>query len=486
MALTIKMNDGGFNISSGINLAYVTTGTTGVYKFRYLVEATYHLENYTTPVSRTISFTQQQNQSGGAVFNLSEIYQSIVTPMIYKDRYENPPSSTIQGQYGSIHTLPALQGADPDAFIFSSGLMTDSNGREAFRGNANVMTLKFYEMYSTTADGIPVKQTAGTGSDEKTIFMMWGRGHENEGVIIDFDDYVFDGTSKKLLSSNYNLSGGKYQVNLGADDYHTIAFLNKCEINTSSSPYKIYINFRRYDGASIGNMTILNVANAGGKYDDTLDDERFFLFMGIGIPNLNKMDGSAEYTGNLPSDLVGITHYDVVVKNDATPSAEVSDTYRFNLVTPCEKYEVSRLAFMNRFGAWEYMNLNKEKTSELKVERNYVTKPLINQSIGLAQWIDEHINVAYPLDVAKQGKMTTSVKSEESFTLFTDNLEPSEIEQIKDMMMSPQIHLLDGENAKALILETANMKLKGDKNTGLYNYELKFKYASPKYRQTLS
>ena len=78
--------------------------------------------------------------------------------------------------------------------------------------------------------------------------------------------------------------------------------------------------------------------------------------------------------------------------------------------------------------------------------------------------------------------MTTSMKATETLTLFTDNLKDYQIEQIKDMMMSPQIHLLDGDNAKALILLTANMRLKGDKNRGLYSYELKFNYASPKSR----
>ena len=68
--------------------------------------------------------------------------------------------------------------------------------------------------------------------------------------------------------------------------------------------------------------------------------------------------------------------------------------------------------------------------------------------------------------------------------MFTDYLNESEVEQIKDLMMSPQIHLLDGENAKALILETSSMKLKREKNRGLYQYELKFKFANPKFRTT--
>ena len=43
MALTIVINDTNFNISTGQNIAYVTTNTSGVgvYNFRYLMELTY-------------------------------------------------------------------------------------------------------------------------------------------------------------------------------------------------------------------------------------------------------------------------------------------------------------------------------------------------------------------------------------------------------------------------------------------------------------
>ena len=41
---------------------------------------------------------------------------------------------------------------------------------------------------------------------------------------------------------------------------------------------------------------------------------------------------------------------------------------------------------------------------------------------------------------------------------------------------------MDGDNAVALILENSNMKLKGEKETGLFQYELTFRYANPKYK----
>ena len=498
MALTIEMNDEGFNVSNGINVAYVTTSTTGVYKFRFLLELTYNMTNQGTvsPTTKTISFTQQQNQDGQAVFNLAEIYKSIVTPMNVAAKNNDAPGTTIPTQKSSIHFLPNYNAGN--TYFYSWSILESSNGYEAFKGNANVMTLKFYEMYSTTADGIPVKQTAGTGTDVKTIFLLNGRGLESEGVIIDFSDYELTTFTKKLLSSNYNIDTTPViptsTIEIGKNEYHTLALLNRCANNTSAEPYAIYVKYYpelNAGGTSLNPTTpleIINQSGSGGAYYSTAADgvdESFILHFGAGLENLQKIDTSeASYSGTLPDAVAGgrdaIKSYTIFVRDSSSNTKSLQ--YTFNVVNYCSRYEQSRLSYMNRFGVWEYITLNKERTEELNVSREYVTKPLVVQNVGLAQWVTEAINTAYPLDVAKQGKMTTSMKATETLTLFTDNLKDYQIEQIKDMMMSPQIHLLDGDNAKALILLTANMKLKGDKNRGLYSYELKFNYASPKNR----
>ena len=498
MALTIEMNDGGFNVSNGINVAYVTTTTTGVYKFRFLLELTYNMTNGNalTPTTKTISFTQQQNQDGQAVFNLSEIYKSIVTPMNVAAKKSDSSGLASPTQYTSIHFMPFKNSGN--SILFSWSILELSNGYEAFKGNANVMTLKFYEMYSTTADGIPVKQTAGTGTDVKTIFMLNGRGLESEGVIIDFSDYELTTFTKKLLSSNYNIDTTPViptsTIEIGKNEYHTLALLNRCANNTSAEPYQIYVLYYpelNAGGTSLNAATPLvaiNQSGSGGGYYSTATDgvdESFILHFGAGLENLQKIDtSSSSYSGTLPDSVTGgrdaIKSYTIFVRDSVAGTKSLQ--YTFNIVNYCSRYEQSRLSYMNRFGVWEYITLNKERTEELNVSREYVTKPLVVQNVGLAPFVPEAINTAYPLDVAKQGKMTTSMKATETLTLFTDNLKDYQIEQIKDMMMSPQIHLLDGNNAKALILLTANMKLKGDKNRGLYSYELKFNYASPKNR----
>ena len=488
MALTVLINDSNFNISTGQNIAYVTTDTTGagVFKFRFLMELTYKIQGITTPVTKEISFTQQQNQDGQAVFNLSEIYKSIVTPQITPSLDSDAPTTTTASQKGNIHTLPNF--SDGDCLSFSGGLLENSTGYEAFKGVANVMTLKFYEMYATTAAGIPVKDPLGIGAVTKTIFMFWGRGQEDEGVIVDFDPYKLDGTSKQYLSSNYNnVSLNKYEVKIGANEYHTIAFLNRCSINTNAETYRIKVQYFDTNASSLGSLFINNNNLSGGLYDDTATDESFFLFAGVGLENLQKIDTSASpYSGTLPDSVAGgrdaISYYVVKIQNSS--GTDMSARYDFNVVQYCSQYDQSRLAYMNRFGAWEYITLNKERTDELKVKKEYITKPIINQATGLETYVASQINTAYPLDVAKQGMMTTSVAPTITTKMFTDYLPEDKIEQIKDLMMSPQIHLLDGDNAKALILETSTMKLKREKNRGLFQYELKFSFANPKYRTT--
>tara|TARA_R110002050_G_scaffold24659_2_gene65848 strand:+ start:3479 stop:4993 length:1515 start_codon:yes stop_codon:yes gene_type:complete len=503
MALTITMNDGGFNVSNGINVAYCSTTTTGVFKFRYLLELTYNMTNQSgiLPTTKTISFTQQQNQEGQAVFNLAEIYKSIVTPMnVAASNSDAPGGLSVPTQKSSIHFLPNQNAGN--MLLYSWSILQDSVGYEALKGNANVMTLKFYEMFSTTADGIPVKQdgTGGTVDTLKTrtIFMLNGRGLESEGVQIDFSDYELTTFTKKLLSSNYNIDTSPIiptsTIEIGKNEYHTLALLNRCAINTSAEPFQIYVRY--YDELNAGGSNLnpgtpliaLNQAGSGGGYYSTAadgEDESFILHFGSGLENLQKLDTSeASYSGTLPDSVSGgrdaIKSYTIFVRDSVGGTKSLQ--YTFNIVSYCPQYEQSRLSYMNRFGVWEYITLNKEKKEELNVSREYVTKPLIVQNVGLSSFGDAYLNTAYPLDVAKQGKMTTTMTAKESFTLFTDYLKDYEIEQIKDMMMSPQIHLLDGDNAKALVLETANMKLKGEKNRGLYSYELKFNYASPKYR----
>lgn len=491
MGLTIQLNDAKPNISNGTNLVYVQTDTTGVYNFKILLEITYQLDSsYPSETTKTVSFTQSLNQNGNqAIFNLSNIYRTIVTPMIYARGKADAPNTTTPNQYSSIHNLPYYNATT--SRMFSWSLVNDDQGLQTFRGNANVITLKFYEYYSTTATGIATKQTSTLVT--KNIFLLYGRGKEEDGVVISFDDYILSGTSKFLLNSNYNTKTNQYGhkfVKIGKNDYHTLSFFNRCAINTTAEPYQILITYFNVNGASLGTLTILNNSTSGGGYYATASegtDESFIMHFGAGLENLQKIDTTeSAYTGTLPDDVTGgrdaIKSYSIRFKSST--NYDMSETYVFEVVDYCDRYEQNRIAFTNRFGVWEYMTLNKEVEHTMDIDRETITKPVISQASTLTPFLsgEEYLNSAYPLDVAKQGEMVSNIKVKEKLKLFTDNLLDWEVDMIKDMMMSEQIHLVNGENAKALILENTNMRLRGDKDTGQFQYELTFRYANLKNR----
>lgn len=511
MALTdVVINDDDFIRSTGQNMVYVETDNSTGYKFRFLLELTYYTAfdwNSSSNPINTISFTQQKSIIPGSpmtescVFNLSEILNTLVTPQITSGWDSNPPGGIIPSQLRNIHALPTNE-ASVTPQIFSAGMLRQSGiaGYDYIRGVANVVTCKFYEMYANASDGIPVKDEST--EVVKKVYVFKGMGQWDTGNFTSlkntFGQYSTS-SGKPLLSSNYSPStttGIDYEIYIGKDELHTMAFFNRGKLTPNSVVNGFRAEYYNSSDVLLGDGVVKLEQATGVDYYDTASDGQypdFYVYVGTGLENLNKLpfttSSGAEYYGNKPADFEtqmangGYMLFTLgeLVGQGYTPC---SATYRFNLIEYCDRYEQSRLAYMNKYGAWEYITLNKKKEETLKVEREYITKPLLNQATypryapGVIP--SEYLDTAYPLDVAKRGKMAISVRPTEHLTLFTDNLKDYEINQIKDLMMSPEIHLLNNKSqALSLILETSEMKLKGEKNTGLYKYELKFSYANP-------
>lgn len=482
MALTININSDGYNVSNAMNLAYVQTTTTGVYKFKCLLEVTYAIDNVNT---KTISFTQSKLTASNFLFDLSEIYKTIVTPMTTASALADADGTQIPSQKWSIHHLPSQNSGT--SRIFSSSIQAVNSPNSGFRGNANVLTLKFYEFYSTTATGVPIKQTST--EVVKTIYLMYGRGEADKKVVLDFSPYKAVGSTSSFLNSNYNrISTTQVNIDIGLYDYHTLSFFNQSTINTLSAPDNLHVIYYNPNGVQIGTATADNVFQTGGQPPlPTNADEFFILHCGVGLSNLANIDFTeSSYSGNSPDNLnvprSVIAYYDVFLRNFM--NQQITSTYRFNIKNYCSRYEQNRISWLNKFGVWEYMTLNKEVEENLEIERQTITKPLLSQTGTTTAFLGaEYLNSIYPQNVAKQGEMISQIYAKEKLKLFTDNLtEDYQVEMIKDLMMSEQVHLIDGDNAVALILENSNMKLKGEKETGLFQYELTFRYANPKYK----
>ena len=187
--------------------------------FRFYLSVTYFTKAEAT--TKTITFTQPKNSSGKAIFNMNEIYKNIVTPMIRPCLLEDSKNTTTPSKITSIHNIP--QSSSGKDRVYSKPYLENPDGYGAFQGNCNKAVLKFYEMYSTTADGIPIVQ-AGT---EQTVnqWVFYGRGERKQTSAETWTDYDLQNYTKKWLTNNYKLdSNGKYIGYIGRNQYMTMAF----------------------------------------------------------------------------------------------------------------------------------------------------------------------------------------------------------------------------------------------------------------------
>lgn len=480
MALTTYANSDNSVLSTGTNLFYVTTNTTGVFKFKFYFRITYAIDSSNNKV---ITLTQSKNQEGVGILDLSQLFHQMVTPQITTFRKEdlNGFANAIDK---SIHDLPVTYATYQQ--IFSRPTLEKAIGIEAFRGLANKVQIEVYEYYSNTADGAP--QLQGFAST-KNMYVQWGRGERNDGVYFDWSDYNLDGNKKRFLTGNYRLDLFKKPfIEIERDDLMTMAF--RIGHTTNQTDVKrIVFEFLDSNDNTIGGLYLENASLSGGVYvsGGYSTSESTFLFVGCGLEQLNELDMSSPmYTGQKPSQVTGGTSAIKKYKMYAWDSSQtrISEEYTFivnNLADFC-RYEKVRIAWMNKFGCWEYYNFKKVNIDSYKVKRESINKSKYISSDAPVELTGDALNRAYPTGVAHQGIMNWSTQVEDKLTVFTDYLSKGELLMMQDLIMSPQVHLLDGNNAIALICETNDVKVKERGQNKQYTYELKFKYAEPKYR----
>lgn len=492
MALSVHTDEKP-RMSTGTNIIICTTTTTNVFKFRFHCRVTYYIDGETA--TKQSIFVQPKNSNGVGVFNMMEIYRSVVTPMIRTHSLQNHKGTSIPADIWPIHNLPLNQYTD--YYLFSRPFLSDSSGWLSFQGQCNKIELRFNEMYSTTAGGVPTIQ--GSPVDKKN-YVFYGRGERNDypGTNV-LDGYQLTGTDKLFLTNNYKTGNFGNKIGfIGRNQRMTMTFRNGHDSGAAPTDTK-YIRFIYYNSAGtiLGFLVAENEDDSGGKYGGVTgagnDERSFFLIVGTGLKNLDELDTSMDpYSGVTPADAESnmndtIAYYTIFAEDSSFN--RISQVYRMNVTQPCGRYEETRLAYLNKFGCWEYINLNKERKEFLKVKRDTINKPIIHGEVPPLSVASGTQFNTYPENMPNQGVMVTNVKVEEELSLFTQNLDNNDLLRIQDLIMSPQIHMCvndeNGENTDewvALICKTNKIDIKEKGVPRLYNYNLKFTFADPKYR----
>ena len=141
-------------------------------------------------------------------------------------------------------------------------------------------------------------------------------------------------------------------------------------------------------------------------------------------------------------------------------------SFTITLEAVCEpKYEQMQVIFYNKFGALQIMPFFKR--SETSISTN--NKEFQRNTMDFSS--------APSYDISKHAISSLGVNGNEKITVNTGYIEESFNEVIKQMMLSEQIWIDDGNSVLPINMNTKSLTFKKSVNDRLINYSIDFKYA---------
>ncbi len=437
-------------------------GTSGVFNYRFLLEVMYG--------GTTLSYTFRPNNNNYGIININKILQTFVESAPDVMSSDTVPEletsgSTVTDFKQNIHTMPTQVGGT-SALKYFSFL------------NGKTITCKLFDFYGATADAVPSKQTSG--SKEGKLVVIGGISKQSDLINVDYSKYKLVDNKAIFLNNNYNFDGVRYNINVALSDWGTIAFFNKnSEVNNSQNAKTLKVEYYNASGTSLVSFVITDVISDSGSSVP-------ISAVGIYPANLEKHPTA----GQKPSNNSTLAYYDVIAVDNT--STVKSDIFRFHIVTPCEKYDRQRFAFINSLGVWEYIAFDELRTDNLSSKPTYLKGSILNYDEDYTDKFTAngvaYREKAYVPNVAHRGEKIVATNYSETFTVNTGFLDNPDVEKIKDLFLSDKISYINADgSARAVILETSSINAINNinKHYEQVSYSLTFRYSVPTYNDII-
>ena len=176
---------------------------------------------------------------------------------------------------------------------------------------------------------------------------------------------------------------------------------------------------------------------ASSEITCTVDAGSVTEYMGrvaAGVINLNSIAQGQLISGTAGSIVpASAAYYTIHAHDNATPPDEVSEYYRFDIVTDCSKWEPHYLYFLNSLGGFESVRCSMLSRDKYDIERKQYKRNNY-RLVGGTQWLN---------DTTKHGMTSYSTTKKKSVTLNTNFLNEAEFEWLHELISSPVV-FLDG------------------------------------------
>jgi len=408
----------------------------------------------------------QPNNNEAATFNISQVLDSYV-----KTTEIQIP---LDDSSGSIHRL-------------GKTVLTQLCAKGAFTARKFLIDVGYIK--ATTADGDVSYTAADTNnkvfalrwSGQTSDFANWNKVEINDKFISEFSEAAPSYDTPMLSEiplngtgtwpSGLNASSSLFKDNVTMTSFRTLATptgtATGYDLNRSLNYYKI----RVMNGASEVGIYDVNTSTSGGVASGAAGSDSMISFVGTGPMNLKLQTVNA----GLATAINGTwTHYDVVAYTSASlnTSNQLSGIYRYTQVEESCLYDAFTIAFQNRAGAYDYIDVLGAQTNTTNVtsKAKYVGKS--------GNYLDTSTSVNWTAYGRNGGTTFRDVRSKRGMKVSTGWYDESRDVLIESLIVSRKVIMIDSNgDIRPIVIKDTNYLEKTSLRNKLFAYDINIEYA---------
>ena len=239
------------------------------------------------------------------------------------------------------------------------------------------------------------------------------------------------------------------------------------DLNRNLNYYKI----RVMNGASEVGKYEIDIAADGGIGASSVGSDSMISFVGIGPMNLTSQTVNA----TLKTAISGTwTHYDVVAYSTSGLSStyQLSGIYRYTQVEESCLYDAFTIAFQNRAGAYDYIDVLGAQTNTTNVtsKAKYVGKS--------GNYLDTSTSVDWAAYGRNGGTTFRDVRSKRGMKVSTGWYDESRDILIESLIVSRKVVMIDSNgDIRPIVIKDTNYLEKTSLRNKLFAYDINIEYA---------
>ena len=462
MAYTLTQQPSETALTSTLQPVIFTVSDVAFTGFKYR----FALKIYNDASLLLTTLALQPNNNEAASFNIAQVLDSYVkTTDIQIPLNQNS---------GSIHKL----GIKNTTRLCGIGAFT-----------ARKFTVDVGYIKSATASGEVSYTAVSTGNKVFAIrwagqtsdFADWDQTKLNLNLLSAFSETAPSSNSSMLSEipqngtdtwpSGLNASSSLFKDNVTMTSFRTLSTPTGTATGFDLDRNLNYYKIRVMNGVSeVGTYTI-TISTSGGVAAASVGSDSLINFVGIGPMNLKQQTVNS----GLSTAIYGTwTHYDVVAYTSASLSSsnQLSGIYRYTQVPdPC-LYDQFTIAFKNRSGTFDYIDVLGSQTNTTKV----ISK---NKYVGKSgNYLDTSATVNWAAYGRNGGETFRDVRSKRGMKVKTGWYDESRDVLIESLTVSRQVVMINGKgDVTPIVIKDTNYLEKTSLKNRMFQYDFNIEYA---------